>query len=1031
MKKNLLSFFLLFSCFSFAFAQTKVITGKVTDQKDGSPLPGVSVIAKGATSVGTQTDINGTYRITVSNAVKTLVFRYVGYKEAELPAAGGVVNVQLEYDPKQLSEVLVVGYGTQKRANVTGSIASVAGKDIEYTPVPTFSEALQGKAAGVVIQANNGKLGQGMTISVRGTSTISGNTQPLVVIDGTVINNSNLSSDDAASDPLADIDFNDIESYEILKDASASAIYGSRASNGVILITTKKGKAGAPKITFNMQFGSSEPSRHRQFLNTTQWLALEERAAVGAAKQDVIYGYEPDLPTAIADEKASLESTFTGLAAGSTDWTKYNTNWEKEAFQSAPQQQYDLSFSGGNDKTTYYIGGQALNETGIIKGNALKRYSGRLNISSKMYSNFEVGMNMDFTHSYNERVANDDQFSTPLQVVALSPITPVIDPRSGLLSGTPPYDFDGNYPLYYNGLINVANAYSHTSIYRTFGNVYANWGIVNHLTFRSEFGVDQTNQVEESYFNSLTAADTGTPNGLGNNNSTTQTHFTVNNFFTYKNVFATNHSLDVTAGTSYEYNNIALNQVQGEQFPSDAYKKIASAAVISAGTSKQTSNSLVSYFARANYSYKGKYLLSASVRDDGSSNFGADHRYAIFPAASVGWIMTQEDFLKNFSSLSNLKLRASYGLTGNDGALPYSALGLFSGDAGYNGAAGQRFYQVANPDLKWESTTQIDLGLDWGFFNNRLSGGFDYYKKNTHDLLLNVNIPETSGIGFQLQNLGKMYNEGIEFQLASDNFVGKFKWSTSFNVAYNKNVVTYIEGQIINDGADLNRVVEGQPIGVFYGAQYAGVDPANGDAIYFKNTKKADGTLDKSVTNDPNQASNVPLGNPTPTWTGGLTNTLSYAGFDLTFTFYGSFGNKIYNGGGVFMSENASNGLDNQTLDQLNYWNKPGDKTNVPEPRLFYGNGSSPSSRWLEDGSYVRLKTLNLGYNIPKKWLAKVKIERMRVFMNTYNLFLITNYKGWDPEVNADYQATNINRGVDFYSAPQPRTITFGVNVGL
>jgi TonB-linked SusC/RagA family outer membrane protein len=1032
MKKKLLSFILLFFSFSLAFAQNKLIKGKVTDQKDGSPLPGVSVIAKnGAASIGTQTDLNGLYTLSVPAGTKSLKFTYVGYKESILPVNGATVDAQLEADPKQLTEVVVVGYGTQKRADITGSIASVAGKDVENTPVTSFEQALQGKTAGVNIQAGNGKLGQAITISVRGTSTIAGNTQPLVVIDGTVINTTDLSSDEAATNPLADINFNDIESYEVLKDASASAIYGSRASNGVILITTKKGKAGTARINFSAQYGNSDPSRHRQFLNTTQWLQIEHRAAVGAATQDVINGYEPNITQAVNDEVASLDNELTTLAAGSTDWTKYNTDWEKQAFQSAPQQQYDLNFSGGNDKTTYYIGGQALNQTGIVVGNAFKRYSGRVNIETKMFSNFTVGMNLDYTHTYNQRIANDDQFSTPLQIVALSPITPVIDPRTGLLSGTPPGDESGDYPLYYNALINVKNAYSHTNTYRTFGNVFANWEIVKHLTFRSEFGVDQTNQNEDSYFNSLTAADTGTPNGFGENANVLQAHFTVNNFFTYKTTLGKDNSLDVTAGTSYEYNHFNTNDVQGEQFPSDAYKEIASAASITKGSSTQQTNALVSYFARANYAFKGKYLLSASVRDDGSSNFGADHRYGLFPAGSVGWIMSEEKFLKNFSSLSNLKLRVSYGLTGDDGAPPYSALGLFSGDAGYNGVAGQRFSQIANPDLKWESTTDLDLGLDWGFFNNRLTGGFDFYRKNTRDLLLNVNIPETTGLAFQLQNLGKLYNQGVELELASDIFVGKFRWNTSFNVAYNKNVVTYVAGQIINDGADLNRVVTGQPIGVFYGVEYAGVNPANGDALYYLNTKNANGTINRGTTNDPNQAANVPLGNPTPTWTGGLTNNFSYKGFDLSFTFYGSFGNKIYNGGGVFMSENASNGMDNQTVDQLKYWDKPGDITNVPEPRLFYGNGSSPSSRWLYSGSYARLKTLTFGYNIPKDMLTKVHIQTLRVFVNAYNLFLITKYPGWDPEVNADYQASNINRGVDFYSAPQPRTITFGVNVGL
>jgi len=1029
MKKNLLSLFLLFSTFSSVFAQNRVISGKVTDQKGGSPLPGVSVIVKGLPSVGTQTDLNGLYSLSVPKDSRILVFRYIGYKEADLPISGSTLNVQLESDPKQLTEVLVVGYGTQKRANVTGAITSVSGKEVENTPVTTFEQALQGKTSGVNIQADGGKLGQGVKISIRGVASVSAGTQPLVVIDGIVINQSDLSNNGAATNPLADINFNDIESYELLKDASASAIYGARASNGVIIITTKKGKAGDAKIGFSAQFGFSEPSHHRQFLDTKQWLQIEQRSVIGAAKQDTLNHYFSTYGDALDYE--SLNSTFTTLAAGSTKWNKYNTDWEKQAFQSAPQQQYDLNFSGGNDKTTYYFGGQALNQTGIIKGNAFQRYTGRVNIESKIFSNFKVGMNLNFTHTYNQRLGNDDQFNTPLEIVALSPITPVIDPRTNLISGTPPGDPNGDFPLYYNPLISVNNAYYHTNVYRTLGNIFANWDIVNHLTFRSEFGVDQTNQNEDSYFNSLTARDTGTPNGFGNNRSTSIVHYTVNNYFTYKNVFAKNNALDITAGTSYEYSHLMANSVSGKNFPSDAYKEIASAALISAGSSSQSEYSFVSYFTRANYAYKGKYLLSGSVREDASSRFGANNRYGVFPAGSVGWVMSEEDFLKNSPSLSELKLRASYGLTGNAEIGDYPSLGLFTGDAGYDGTGGQRFSQLANPNLKWEKTLQLDLGFDFGFFNNRFSGTFDYYRKNTRDLLLNVNVPETLGIATQTQNLGTMYNQGYELSLNSDNFVGKFKWSTSFNVSYNKNVVTDVRGQIIDDGADLNRVIEGQPIGVFYGREYAGVNPANGDALYYLNTKNSDGSVNRGTTNDFNAAQDVVLGNPTPNVTGGITNNFSYKGVDFSFTLYGSFGNKIYNAAGQYMSTAAGNGLDNQTIDQMTYWNKPGDITNVPEPREFYANGTNPSSRYLSSGSYVRLKTLTLGYTFPKDALAKVKIDHLRIFVNAYNLFIITKYTGWDPEVNTDFLASNINLSNDFYSAPQPRTVTFGLNVGF
>ncbi len=1032
MKKKLHILFVLSFCFSFAFAQSRVIKGKVTDQKDGLPLPGVTVSVKGAPSAGTQTDLNGLYTLTVPDAAKALVFRYIGYKEADLPITGSTLNASLEYDPKQLTEVVVVGYGTQKRSSITGAISSVSAKDIANTPVTTFEQALQGKTAGVNIQANNGKLGQGISIRVRGVASINGDNQPLVVMDGIVISQDNLSGLTAATDPLADINFNDIESFEVLKDASASAIYGSRASAGVILITTKKGKAGTAKVDLSASYGFSGPSRHRQFLNTTQWLAMEERAAVGAAPFD--QASDPaDFPTvadALAADKAYVEGKFTQYSAGSTNWTANNTNWEKQAFQTAPQQQYDLNFSGGTDKTTYYFGGQALNQTGILKGNAFQRYSGRVNVDSKISKILEVGANLNFAHVYNERLANDDGFNTPLQIVALSPVTPVIDPRSGLISGTPPGS-SSSFPVYYNPLISVGNEYTHTNIYHTIGTMFGNLQIIKNLTWHSDFGIDQTNQNEDSYANSLTYRNTSTKTGSGTNAEAIQVHFTTNHYLTYKSTIGTKSTLDATGGFSYENNHFTNNSVSGQQFPSDAYRTIASAALINAGTSTQSAGVLVSYFGRANYAYDNKYLLSVSARTDGSSNFGANNRYGYFPAGSIGWVLSQENFLKSFQSLSNLKLRVSYGLTGDAGKDYYRPLGLFTGTAGYNGVAGQRYSQIGNPNLKWEKTLQTDIGLDWGFFNNRLSGSLDYYNKSVDGMLLDVNIPETTGIAFQRQNLGKMYNRGFEALITSENFVGKFKWSTSFNVAYNKNKVTYLDGQQIKGLGDLNYVIEGQQIGVFYGREYAGVNPANGDALYYLNTKNSDGTLNKGTTNDFNAAQNTVLGNAQPNITGGITNNFSFKGFDLSFSFYGSFGNKIYNGGGQYMSAEASNGFDNQTIDQLNYWNKPGDITNIPEPRLFYANGTGASSRYLETGNYIRLKQATFGYTFPKALLSKVGIDKLRIYVNGSNLFLITKYKGWDPEVSSDFLSDNITMSNDFYSAPQPRTIVFGLNVGF
>lgn len=1031
MKKNLLlSFLLLFALIGSAWAQTNTVSGQVTSAADGAVLPGVTVLEKG-TSNGVTTGVDGEYRLNVQpNA--TLVFRFIGMTTQEVPVNGrSTVNVQLRTDQQQLEEVVVVGYGTQEKRSVTGAIASLSAKDVEQTPVTSVEQAMQGKAAGVFIQSNNGKLGQGIQVRVRGTSSLSAGSQPLYVVDGIPIISDNLSGTSAGTNPLADINFNDVASIEVLKDASAAAIYGARASNGVIIITTKKGKAGTSRVNFSAQWGSSEPSRHRDFMNAQQYVQIIQRAGLGAATQDFAAGAYETLAEAQEDYASFVNSRLTRYSAGNQDWEtgEVSTNWEREAFQSASQSQYDLNLSGGNENTTYYVSGQYLDQTGILIGNAFRRYSARINLDNKVNSILNIGMNLSFAKTENDRVSNDNAFSTPMQIVALSPITPIIDPRSGLLSGSLP-GAASNYPVYYNPLLSLNNASYQTNVYRTIGNVYGELKITDALSFRSEFGVDQLNQNEESYYGSLTFRNSGTPNGFGENAYTQVLNYNTNNYFSYRKTFNEDNSLDVTVGMSYQKAQINTNDVQGQQFPSDAYKQLSSAALISAGSSSETGYSFLSYFGRGNYTLRDKYLFSASIRADGSSRFGKDNRYGYFPAASIGWIISEEGFMNDISYLSLLKVRGSYGLTGNAEVGNFASLGLFTGDAGYNGVAGQRITQIANPDLRWESTAQLDVGLDFGFLNNRISGSFDFYRKNTTDLLLNVNVPATSGFATQLQNLGKLYNLGYELSVTSQNLVGAFSWSTNLNASYNRNRVTDIQGQVLGTN-DLNRVIEGQSIGVFFGKEYAGVDPANGDALYFLNTKSPDGTVDRTKTNDYSAAEDVVLGNPTPNYIGGLTNNFSYKNFDLSFSFQGVTGNKIYNGGGQYMSANGSNGFDNQTLDQLAYWDKPGDITDIPEPRLFYGNGVGPSSRYLSDGAYVRLKTFSMGYNLPKQWVSKMKMQNARLFMNAYNLFLITGYDGWDPEVNADYQASNINLGVDFYSAPQPRTITFGFNIGF
>ncbi len=1009
-------------------AQDRVVTGKVTSSEDGSSMPGVSISVKGTTR-GANSDGEGNYRVSVPENA-TLVFSFVGFSIIEEKVNGRtVINIQMRPDAKTLSEIVVTGYGSQIKRELTGNIAQVKSKDIENMPTPSVDAAIQGKAAGVYVNSGSGKLGQAVTVRVRGNSSISANSQPLYVVDGTPVTTGDLSNYGGETNTLADINPNDIESIEVLKDASAGAIYGARAANGVVLITTKRGKAGKTSVSFNYQMGVAEATKRLPFLNAEQYIKFYTQAANTRDRLDGTDPSDPDSYTSYV-----LGPDFLGYYSYDTYGTSKqgDYNWQEKAFQKGPIQQLDLQLSGGNEKTKFFISGQYLNQTGTIIGNNLERMSGRLNLDHQANNWLSVGLTMNLSRTLNRRLPGDNAFSNPLQMAALTPLTPFEDPNTGLPAGTPPGDV--NIPLYYNPIISINYGSFVSTGIRNLTNGYLQANIFKGLRFRSEIGIDLLNQNEESFFQSQTIRNQSrASSGIGANYGTFVTNYNTNNFFTYDNAFG-KHGISATLGMSYQQSQTKVNFVEGIQFPSDSYKKIASAANKSDGTSTETNFRFLSYFLRANYKFADKYLLSLSGRIDGSSRFGANSRYGFFPAAAVGWVLSEENFLKSNSIISFLKLRASYGLTGNAEIGNFPQLGLFQGDAGYAGAAGQRPSQIGNPNLKWETTAQADIGIDYGILNNRINGEIDYYVKNTSGLLLNVNIPSTTGFLSQVQNVGKLENKGIEFVINTQNLVGKFKWNTSLNLAANRNKVTDIQGQVIEGGVrSMNRVVEGQPIGVFYTVEYAGVNPDNGDALFYKNTKNTDGSLDRTtVTNAGyNTAQRVVVGNPNPKLIGGITNSFSYKGFDLSVFFNGVFGNDVnFYGVGQYSS---ANGIyeDNQTTDQLNAWTPENRNTDVPEARFYRGNGNQASSRFIFDGSFLRLRTATLSYTLPTALVNRVKLERVRVYLSGMNLATFTKYKGWDPEVNSDDFTTNFAIGNDFYTPPQPRTIMAGINIGF
>jgi TonB-linked SusC/RagA family outer membrane protein len=1031
MRKLLFLIFLFCGFLLSAIAQQKTITGTVKGAEDNLPIAGATVLIKG-TSNGALTNMDGKYQINIQQGA-TLEFRFVGMKTKEvIIGASDVYDVNLELDLVGVNEVVVVGYGTQIKSKVTGSISKVDGEVLRNIPVPTVEQALQGKTAGVFIESLNGKSTGTTNMRIRGSSSITATNQPLFVVDGIPLTTESLNSTGASINPLTSINFNDVESIDILKDAASSAIYGSRGANGVVLITTKKGISGATKINFTVQTGFNEASRRRKFMNTTEYVKYFKDAAYNS---DLSEGIDPINDPASYDGSwlefvNSRMERYSGSAAvldgdGIYTGSKANTDWQNLAFQKGKIYTAEFSAQGGNDKLKYFTSLSYNNSEGILVSNALEKISARLNIDNKVSKLIDLGFALNLNRTNIGQVSADNAFSTPMQLVALSPITPEYD-TSGELSNIP-------VTTYYNPLVDVKYASRNILEYRTIANGYLTLNLLEGLKWRNEFGFDLYSLKENARYGKET--DTGSAvNGYGITNYGQTQNITSKSYFDYLKSLG-DFGLSAVLGTEFQYTAVDNARAEGQQFPSDNLKTLASAGLVTVGTSSLTQYSFLSYFSRVNFDYKAKYLFTLSGRVDGSSRFGKDDRYGFFPAASIGWVLTKESFLAENPTLSFLKLRTSYGLTGNAGIDNFGQLGLY-GITRYNGLGAIVPSQIENPKLGWESTQQIDFGIDWGFFKNRISGEIDYYMKKTNDLLLSVPVPETSGYSNQLRNIGSVQNKGFEFVINTNNFTGKFTWSTNFNMSFNNNKVTNLGDQtIIDDGSAryMNVVKVGEPIGAFYGAEYAGVDPANGDALWYVNTKDAEGkVIDHTTkTNDFNSANFVILGNPTPKLIGAITNTFGYKGFELSFMFQGVYGNKIHLVGDQWMGANGV-WFDNQLESQLGSWKKPGDITDVPQARLGYDNGDqSRNSRYLSDGSYIKLRSLMFSYEVPKKIAGKAGLDRLKLFIQAQNLFTITKYKGWDPEVSTDFLNDNIHTGCDFYSAPQPRSVVFGISIGL
>ncbi|MBJ6143400.1 TonB-dependent receptor [Hymenobacter sp. BT559] len=994
-----------------AFAQSSAISGRVIGS-DSGPLPGVTVLEQGTTN-GTATSGDGTFSLNVKPGA-TLVISSIGYT-TQTVAVGNqtTLNITLQASTSTLNEAVVVGYGTQSKADLTGAVTQLSGSVVENQPVTSFEQAIQGRTPGVVINQGSGKLGQGINIQVRGTSSVTASNRPLYVIDGVPITFQDQSqAGDEPLNPLADLNPNDIESISILKDASASAIYGSRASNGVVLINTKKGRQGQTKVNVGYYYGISAPTRFRQFLNADQYRTLLSESMTNAG----LIG--PDSET----QYPTLADAYAG--EGSLDYNSTdNTPWDRLAFRNngkfklfkggANVAQYDFSASGGDAKTRFFLSGTFNDQKGIIIGNRFRRGSLRLNLDHSIYENLKVGLNVSLARTVNDRVSGDNAFSNPLQLNALTPLQPQYDPTTGALNTS---------TIYYNNLLDQELGSNRAGTYRSFTTAYLNWTILKGLVLRTEVGGDFLNLNEDLVRGAGTQD--GGATGYAFNSQTQTVNYTNTNTLTYAFNLGENHHFDVLAGESYQRADQKVTSAEGRGFPTPQFTRIASAAVKTGGnTSFGTGYSFLSYFARANYNFQGKYLLSGSVRRDGSSRFGANNRYGTFGAGSVGYLLSEESFLKGNEIINYLKLRASYGVTGNGeignfssrrlvSALPYADQSGIAPDAA-----------LGNPNLSWETTKQVDLGVEFGFLDNRITGEVDLYQKNTTGLLLNRQLQLVSGYTTITENVGGLRNKGLEISLNGRILDGDVKWTVGGNMSFNRNLITDLPTPIIPTGNTISRVQAGEPLGVFYTKKYAGVDAANGDALYYN----ADGSTTNSYAAAPIQK----VGNPNPKFTGGVNTTVNYKGFDLSALGQFTYGNDIYNSAGTYQSANADF-FDNQTIDQLNRWQNPGDITSVPQARFGASNGTNTSSRWIQDGSFFRIKNVTLGYNLPAELVKRGHIQTLRIYITGQNLATFTKYTGYDPEVNTYGLGTaSYLLGHDFYTPPLAKTYLLGVNIGF
>jgi TonB-linked SusC/RagA family outer membrane protein len=1044
MKKGLLLWLLLAIGVVHSFAQTRTITGKITDAQDGAPLPGVSVVIKGTKS-GSITGADGKYTIQTDPAA-TLVFSFVGYEtKEERPGNRSTINVVLGSSNKMLSEVLVTGYGELKRKDVTSSVAAVKADVLNNRPVTSFDQALSGRAAGVSISTASGVLGDAVNIRIRGVNSISNSSQPLIIVDGIPMNNNtNLnvfnSGNGTRYSPLADINPNDIESVDVLKDAAASALYGSRAASGVIVITTKRGKTGTVAVNYNGYVGAAKAARLPKLLNGDDFNVIQNEKSANAGGGVIAKDIDVD-------------------GDGKPD----RTDWLKQVFRTGVIHSHQVSLSGGSEKAKFYASGEYSDQQGTILVNRLRRGGMRVNLDVTPKKWLKSGVSLYSSKSLNNGVLSDGFLAgSTLSSYAAMPNVPVYNKDGSLYLKLPGNGdlADGNNTTtakanrFFHPLANLQMGRNDNTSTRVLSNVYVEVEPISGLKVTSRFGVDFIQNFEDQYSGPQQAGLGLGNNGLVQENLYRKALWNWSNFATYTKTIANKHFINAMVGIESQYAQTKqLYTGQGnlaDSYFKEIYDGLFAGSDNTYSGGDNIANAFDSYFGKIGYSYGSKYYFDATLRADAYSDFGINNRRGYFPGASVGWRISEEDFFKdNISVISDLKLRASYGTVGNSNIRSYAYRTLYGGGQ-YADLNGFSVYQIGDPNLKWETSKKLDIGVDVTLLRNRITLTADYFKNNINNLILDAPILATVGTPWDpitgnpgpilTTNIGSMWNKGLELTLNTRNIETKdFSWTSNFNITFIKNRVTNTA-----DGTDIikgiNRASVGRTLGVFRLIQWAGVNPETGYAMFYNAAGEkvmynpGVPASQRWTTPDGSKVVNPVTSNDAqyldksgyPTFYGGFNNTFSYKGIDLSIFLQYSGGNYVYNSTRAAL---LTNSFSNNAEEIKNRWTPNNKNTDIPKLFLSDATSNQASTKWLEKGDFIRAREISLGYNFPSV-KQSLGLTSLRLYALVQNAFIITKYKGADPEINTN-RDSNINYGTDSRGAPLPRIFMLGLNVGF